>query len=68
MCSLNKTLFCITGQLLLMLFLFSMIMFPNAQGQVFCLSHLEETVKDADFIFEVVVENLKVKQDIFESK
>ncbi|CAG5128725.1 unnamed protein product [Candidula unifasciata] len=35
-------------------------------GQVFCMSHLEETVRDADFIFEVIVENLERKQDIFE--
>ncbi|KAK7000050.1 3-hydroxybutyryl-CoA dehydrogenase [Biomphalaria glabrata] len=35
-------------------------------GQVFCMSHLEESVKDADFIFEVVYEDLEVKQDIFE--
>ncbi|XP_059178137.1 3-hydroxybutyryl-CoA dehydrogenase-like isoform X2 [Physella acuta] len=35
-------------------------------GQVFCLSHLEETVREAEFIFEAVVENLDLKQDIFE--
>uniref|UniRef100_A0A0B7APH7 RING-type domain-containing protein n=1 Tax=Arion vulgaris TaxID=1028688 RepID=A0A0B7APH7_9EUPU len=35
-------------------------------GQVFCMSRLEETVKDADFIFEVITENLEIKKDIFE--
>ncbi|CAL1533879.1 unnamed protein product [Lymnaea stagnalis] len=35
-------------------------------GQVFCMSHLEETVKDAEFIFEVATENLEIKQDLFE--
>ena len=33
-----------------------------------CLSQLEETVRDAEFIFEAVVDDLKVKQDLFESK
>ncbi|KAH9502600.1 hypothetical protein Btru_073879 [Bulinus truncatus] len=35
-------------------------------GQVFCMSHLEEAVKDADFIFEVAYDNLDIKQDLFE--
>ncbi|XP_013395922.1 peroxisomal fatty acid beta-oxidation multifunctional protein AIM1-like [Lingula anatina] len=38
----------------------------NFIGQVLCMSLLEETVNDADFIFEAVVDDLKVKQDIFE--
>jgi 3-hydroxyacyl-CoA dehydrogenase len=33
-----------------------------------CLSRLEETVRDADFIFESIVDDLQVKQDLFESK
>ena len=32
------------------------------------MSRLEETVKDADFIFEAVIDDLDIKQDIFESK
>ena len=39
-----------------------------SQGQVLCMSRLEETVEDAEFIFEAVVENLQVKQILLESK
>lgn len=35
-------------------------------GEVYCLSRLEEAVKDAEFIFEAVAEELSVKQDLFE--
>ena len=38
------------------------------QGQILCLSRLEDAVKDAEFIFEAVVDDLAIKQDIFESK
>ncbi len=38
------------------------------QGQILCLSRLEETVRDADFIFEAVIDDLQVKQDLFESE
>jgi len=38
----------------------------NFVGQVFCLSRLEETVKDAEIILECVIEDLEVKQDLFE--
>lgn len=38
------------------------------QGQVLCMSKLEETVSDADFIFECVVEDLNVKMELMESK
>ena len=38
------------------------------QGQILCLSRLEETVRDAEFIFEVVIDELTVKQDLFESR
>ncbi|ELU17936.1 hypothetical protein CAPTEDRAFT_222534 [Capitella teleta] len=38
----------------------------NFIGQILCLSRLEETVRDADFIFESVVDDLQVKQDLFE--
>jgi 3-hydroxyacyl-CoA dehydrogenase len=37
------------------------------QGQILFVSTLEETVKDADFILEVTPEDLKLKEDIFES-
>ena len=33
-----------------------------------CLSRLEETVNDADFIFEAVKEDLEIKKDLLESK
>ncbi|KAG1665259.1 putative 3-hydroxybutyryl-CoA dehydrogenase [Nymphon striatum] len=39
---------------------------PNFIGQVICLSRLDEAVKNAEFIFEAVNEDLAVKQDIFE--
>ena len=32
------------------------------------MSRLEEAVQDADFIFEVIIEKLDAKKDIFESK
>uniref|UniRef100_T1JDT2 RING-type domain-containing protein n=1 Tax=Strigamia maritima TaxID=126957 RepID=T1JDT2_STRMM len=35
-------------------------------GPVYCLGKLEETVKDVDFIFEAVTDNLEVKKYIFE--
>lgn len=38
----------------------------NFIGQILCFSRLEETVKDADIIFEAVMDDLEVKQDIFE--
>nr|XP_022329712.1 uncharacterized protein LOC111128407 [Crassostrea virginica] len=38
----------------------------NFVGQVLCLSRLEETVNDADFIFEAVKEDLEIKKDLLE--
>ncbi|KAJ8308799.1 hypothetical protein KUTeg_014311 [Tegillarca granosa] len=38
----------------------------NFIGQVLCMSRLEETVCDADFIFECVIEDLEIKKDLFE--
>ena len=38
------------------------------QGQVLCMSRLEEAVSDADFIFETVIEDLEIKADLLESK
>uniref|UniRef100_A0A1I8IFF4 3HCDH_N domain-containing protein n=1 Tax=Macrostomum lignano TaxID=282301 RepID=A0A1I8IFF4_9PLAT len=35
-------------------------------GQVLCLSRLEETVSDAEFIFEAVHDNLDTKSDLLE--
>lgn len=32
------------------------------------MSRLEETVNDADFIFEAVKEDLEIKKDLLESK
>ncbi|XP_006813149.1 putative 3-hydroxybutyryl-CoA dehydrogenase [Saccoglossus kowalevskii] len=40
---------------------------PNFLGQVLCMSRLEETVIDAEFIFEAVIDDLQIKQDLFES-
>jgi 3-hydroxyacyl-CoA dehydrogenase len=42
--------------------------FVVMQGHILFVSTLEETVKDADFIFEVAPEDLKLKQDIFHRK
>ncbi|XP_072031906.1 3-hydroxybutyryl-CoA dehydrogenase-like [Amphiura filiformis] len=39
---------------------------PNFLGHVLCMSRLEETVEDADYIFEAVIEDLEIKQDLFE--
>ena len=36
------------------------------QGQILLISRLEEAVRDADFIFEAVVDDLNVKMDVFE--
>lgn len=33
-----------------------------------CMSRLEETVNDADFIFEAVKEDMEIKKDLLESK
>jgi len=38
----------------------------NFIGAILCFSRLEDTVKDADFIFEAVVDDLAIKQDLFE--
>ncbi|XP_048735230.1 3-hydroxybutyryl-CoA dehydrogenase-like [Ostrea edulis] len=38
----------------------------NFVGQVLCMSRLEETVNDADFIFEAVKEDLEIKKDLLE--
>lgn len=38
------------------------------QGQVLCISRLEEAVRDAEFIFEAVVEDLQVKQNLIRGK
>ena len=32
------------------------------------MSRLDETVEDAEFIFEAVVEDVEIKKDLFESK
>lgn len=38
----------------------------NFVGQVMCMSRLEETVNDADFIFEAVKEDMEIKKDLLE--
>ena len=38
------------------------------QGQVLCMSRLEEAVNDADLILECVSEDLEIKKDLLESK
>lgn len=35
-------------------------------GQVLCMSRLEDTVEDAEFIFEAVIEDIDVKKELFE--
>ena len=37
------------------------------QGEVFCFSSLEDTVRGAQFVFESVPEDLQVKKSIFKS-
>jgi len=37
------------------------------QGQILFISNLEETVRDVEFVFEVVPEDLKIKQQLFKS-
>jgi len=39
----------------------------TVQGQILFISSLEETVRDAEFVFEVVPEDLKIKQQLFKS-
>ncbi|KAK2168394.1 hypothetical protein LSH36_17g09002 [Paralvinella palmiformis] len=43
-----------------------LLLHKNFIGQILCLSRLEETVRDAEFIFEAVVDDLDIKQDLFE--
>lgn len=38
------------------------------KGQILCLNRLEDTVKDVEFIFECIYEDLEAKQAIFESR
>lgn len=38
----------------------------NFIGQILCMSRLEETVNDADFIFECIPEDMEMKKDLFE--
>lgn len=38
----------------------------NFIGQILCMSRLEETVNDADFVFECVIDDMEIKQDLFE--
>jgi len=37
------------------------------QGQILFVSTLEETVRDVEFVFEVVPEELRIKQELFQS-
>lgn len=38
------------------------------QGQVLCFSQLSDALLDVEFVFEVVVEDLTVKQDLLQSQ
>ena len=38
------------------------------KGQILCLNRLEDTVKDVEFIFECIYEDLEAKQAILESR
>jgi hypothetical protein len=42
--------------------------FSQFQGQILCMSRLEETVNDAEFILEAVIDEMEVKKALFESK
>ncbi|KAL5008765.1 hypothetical protein ScPMuIL_014346 [Solemya velum] len=43
-----------------------LMLHKNFIGQVLCMSQLEETVHDADVIFEAVPDNADLKKDLFE--
>ncbi|KAL4237432.1 hypothetical protein ACF0H5_002149 [Mactra antiquata] len=43
-----------------------LLLTKNFVGQVLCMSRLEETVNDAEFIIECVTEDLEIKKDLFE--
>lgn len=42
-------------------------LFSFFKGPVLCMSRLEETVNDADYIFECVIEDLSIKNELMES-
>ncbi|KAH3857268.1 peroxisomal bifunctional enzyme-like [Dreissena polymorpha] len=42
------------------------LMNKNFVGPVLCMARLEETVSDADFIFEAIPEDMELKKDLFE--
>jgi hypothetical protein len=47
----------------------SLVLFLSfIQGQILCLNRLEDAVKDVEFIFECIIENLDLKQGLIESK
>ncbi|CAF0990073.1 unnamed protein product [Rotaria magnacalcarata] len=39
---------------------------PKFLGQILCLNRLEDAVKDVEFIFECIIENLELKQTLLE--
>ncbi|CAF0732782.1 unnamed protein product [Didymodactylos carnosus] len=39
---------------------------PKFVGQILCFSRLEDAVKDVEFVFECIIENLEIKQAIFD--
>lgn len=39
---------------------------PKFLGQILCLNRLEDAVKDVEFIFECIIENLDLKQSLIE--
>ncbi|CAF1273587.1 unnamed protein product [Adineta ricciae] len=39
---------------------------PKFLGQILCLNRLEDAVKDVEFVFECVIENMEIKQSLIE--
>jgi 3-hydroxyacyl-CoA dehydrogenase len=44
------------------------LFFSFIQGQILCLNRLEDAVKDVEFIFECIIEDLELKKALIESK
>ncbi|CAF0851524.1 unnamed protein product [Adineta steineri] len=43
-----------------------LIEMPKFLGQILCLNRLEDAVKDVEFIFECIIENIELKQALIE--
>ncbi|KAK2192439.1 hypothetical protein NP493_31g03001 [Ridgeia piscesae] len=43
-----------------------LLLHKNFVGQILCLSRLEEAVRDVDLVIEAVIDDLQIKQELFE--